>query len=439
MAEYLLESFNIWREIIRKVDPSEVLFESISLQPDSNGLRVQSESIPMPDHSAIYLAGAGKASAGMALGAENALNEHLKDGLVISTPNPFHQPQKTRVLIGSHPYPDRASFQATQQLIRYIRELPSGSTLINLISGGTSSLLCRPAAPIPEEDIQQLYRQLVTSGAEIGQINTVRKAVSSVKGGRMLQFMKHLNVIDLIISDVPDDNVEDIGSGPTTPQNISTREAKTILTGRSLWNKIPDSVRNHIQSRSEAESLSNQEKTAESGHHPQFILSSARIVSSEACRLLEEHGFEASREPEPWSGSINDFEKLIRKRLDTMLNSNNRPAAHVFYGECTLKVTGEGKGGRNQELALRMAQHLSSFDRKILFLSAGTDGIDGSTDAAGAIVDETTWRSGEKRNADPAGALADNDSYNFFNDTPWHIKTGPTGNNVMDIQILMLP
>lgn len=441
MTDFLLESFNIWRGILQKVDPSEVLFESISHRTGNNEFQIQSETIPIPAHSGIYIAGAGKASAGMALGAEKALGERLSDGLVISTPEPFHHPKKTRVLIGSHPYPDRKSFNSTGRLVSFIRQIPSGSLLINLLSGGTSSLLCRPAESIPEDDIRQLYRQLVTSGAEIGQINTVRKAVSSVKGGKMLEFMKHLTIIDLIISDVPDDNIGDIGSGPTTPQHISHSEAQKILADTSLWNKIPDSVRTHIQSQSAAEGHKNPVKTTEARHHPQFILSSARIVSSEACRLLEEHGFAASRESEPWSGSIDDFEELIHQRLHSMLNSNNnnRPAAHIFYGECTLEVTGDGKGGRNQELALRMARHLSSFDSKILFLSAGTDGIDGPTDAAGAVVDETTWQKGEDKGADPAAALANNDSYSFFNNTPWHIKTGPTGNNVMDIQILMLP
>lgn len=439
MEKYLLEYFNIWGEILRKVDPSEVLSESIRHNPGNNELYIQSESISIPGRSEIYIAGAGKASAGMALGLETTMGEHLTDGMVISTPNPFHHPKKTRVLIGSHPYPDHNSFNATRQLLDFIKQIPSGSLLINLLSGGTSSLLCRPAESISEDDIHQLYKQLVTSGADIGQINTVRKAVSSIKGGRMLGFMEHLTLIDLIISDVPDDNIEDIGSGPTTSQDISYSEAKEILKEISLWDDVPDSVRNHIQTQSAAGSRNRPKITTESGPHPYFILSSARIVSSEACRLLEKHGYTSSIEPVPWSGSINDFEERIQQRLESMLNRNQRPAAHVFFGECTLEVTGNGKGGRNQELALRMASHLSSFDSKILFLSAGTDGIDGPTDAAGAVVDETTWQQGKDRGADPAAALAGNDSYSFFRNTPWHIKTGPTGNNVMDIQILMIP
>ena len=436
MTHYLLEFFNIWHEILQKVDPSKVLFESIRHRPEENELHIQSATIPIPDHQGIYLAGAGKASAGMALGIENALEKHLQQGMVISTPNPFHHPGVSQVLIGSHPYPDHKSFHATNQLLEYIRQIPPRSLLINLLSGGTSSLLCRPADSIPEDDIRLLYKQLVTSGAEIGQINAVRKAVSSVKGGQMLEFMKHLTIIDLIISDVPDDNIEDIGSGPTTPQRISYSEAMGILKETSLQDKIPESVRSFIQNHL-AEELPKDPET--DNHHPQFILSSARIVSSEAHRLLEKHGFAAGIEPEPWSGSIDDFEELIRRRLESMLKRKQRPAAHVFYGECTLEVTGSGKGGRNQELALRMARHLKNFDSSILFLSAGTDGIDGPTDAAGAVVDETTWQRGEERGADPDGTLANNDSYSFFNNTPWHIKTGPTGNNVMDIQILMIP
>jgi glycerate-2-kinase len=439
MAEYLLESFNIWKEILQKVDPPKVLFESIKLRPEKGELEILTDTLALPASSGIYLAGAGKASAGMALGVENALGEHLKDGMVISTPDPFHHPKRTRVITGSHPYPDHKSFNATKQLLEYIRQIPAGSLLLNLFSGGTSSLLCRPAGSITEGDLQSLYRQLVTSGAEIGQINTVRKAVSTVKGGQMLRFMEHLLVVDLVISDVPDDNLEDVGSGPTTPQEISYKSAKQILMDRALWQNVPESVRDHINSELARQTRSRSIDSSKKDSHPQFILSSARIVSAEARQILEKKGYDTGIDPEPWSGSIDEFEVHIRQRLESMLKHNRRPAAHVFFGECTLKVTGSGKGGRNQELALRMARYLCRFDGKILFLSAGTDGIDGPTDAAGALVDETTWEEGKKRDAEPDGRLAGNDSYHFFRNTPWHIKTGPTGNNVMDIQILMLP
>ena len=321
MDVYLLESFNIWRRILQKVDPSELLFESIRLLDDADELRIDSTAISLAGHPRIYVSGAGKASAGMALGIERRLGDRLTDGMVISSPNPYHHPKVTRVLTGSHPYPDRKSFEATNQLLEYIREIPPKSLLINLISGGTSSLLCCPVPSIPEEDISQLYRQLVTSGARIDQINTVRKAVSSVKGGKMLDFMKHVSPVDLIISDVPDDDIRNVGSGPTTPQVISHRDAKRILTELSLWKKIPESVNRYIDKEAQKDAAA----ASDPDHHPQFILSSARLVAEEARMQLEKQGYKATLESDPWSGSIDDFESRIRQQLKTMLAQKETP------------------------------------------------------------------------------------------------------------------
>jgi glycerate 2-kinase len=438
MADYLLESFNIWGALLQKIDPSKLIPESISVKK-SGELMIGNDVVPIPAGNKLYVIGTGKASAGMALGMEQVLGSRLADGMIITTPGYRHRPKRIKILTGSHPYPDQHSFRATEELLSFVRHLPANSTLINLISGGTSSLLCRPAAGIPENDITRLYKQLVTSGADIKQINSVRKAVSAVKGGRLLAEMPQLHLIDLLISDVPDDDPEDIGSGPTTAQSVSAVKAKTVLEQAGLWNRIPESVRTHILHEAGNELNTGEPVTRDIKQHRQFILSSATMVAGEARKLLESRGFIVSSETAPWSGPIDEFESTIQQTMEKMLQSGSFPAAHVFYGECTVQVSGSGKGGRNQELALRMAKRLNGLNRKVLFLSAGTDGIDGPTDAAGAVVDETTWQDGYLRGVDPEKALAENDSYTFFNDTRWHIKTGSTGNNVMDIQILHIP
>lgn len=438
MNPYLLETLNIWTKLLQKVDPSELLSSSIEWQKSDSVLKVNTHSIPLDENQEIYLSGTGKASAGMALGVEIVLGEELKAGMVISTPHPIHHPEKTKLLFGTHPYPDEKSFQSTEKLLSYIKRIPKGSLLINLISGGTSALLCRPQPEIAESDISRLHRLLVTSGASIDQINTVRKTVSSVKGGRMLKEMKHLQLLDLIISDVPDDNPEDIGSGPTTPQSLSFRNAADVLHSLGIRSQLSDPLLAYIDKKAGEEQQNGTEATADIDGHRSYILSSAKMVAAEAEKLLRNNGFTVSSEKEPWSGDIKKFEIAILERLNRMLEESNFPSAHVFFGECTVSVSGSGKGGRNQELALRMARHLKDYDRKILFMSAGSDGIDGPTDAAGAIVDETTWSEGEERGANPQACLDNNDSYSFFNNTEWHIKTGATGNNVMDIQFLMI-
>lgn len=438
MTDFLLEFFNIWSALLLKVDPQKLIPESISFNK-AGSLLIGTEAVPINPDIGLFVIGTGKAAAGMAMGVEQVLGTRLVDGMIITTPGHQHQPDKVKILTGSHPYPDQLSFRATDQLLEFIGQLPPGSVLFNLISGGTSSLLCRPVKGIPENDLTKLFKQLVTSGADISRINTVRKAVSAVKGGRLLAELSDQYLIDLIISDVPDDNPEDIGSGPTTAQSVSAIKAKKVLEQYNLWNHVPESVRKHIQHEAGKEMKTGEPETREIKQHRQFILSSAGMVASEAKKLLELRGFSVSSETEPWSGPVDDFESYILQTLKRMLQSGSFPSAHVFYGECTVQVTGSGKGGRNQELALRMAKNLNESDRKVLFMSAGTDGIDGPTDAAGAVVDETTWQEGYSRGADPEKALAENDSYTFFNNTRWQIKTGPTGNNVMDIQILMIP
>ncbi len=261
-----------------------------------------------------------------------------------------------------------------------------------------------------------------------------------MKGGQLLNHLRKHVLIDLIISDVPDDDRRFIGSGPTTPQEISFLQADKILTAYALWDKLPQSVQKHLEYGIEKENSDGEAfYTQDIDRHESHILMSARKMAGIAIDLLENEGFQTQLDETPWEGSVEKFEAHIRKKINSALADKLRPVALVFFGECTVQVSGDGLGGRNQELALRMAKWLSQRDEKITFMSAGTDGIDGPTDAAGAIVDQTSWVKAEENSIDPDKYLENNDSYHFFDQAGGHIKTGPSGNNLMDIQIVLIP
>lgn len=324
-------------------------------------------------------------------------------------------------------------------MLSLIEEIPKGSLVINLLSGGTSALLCLPAKGLSIDDFRTTYKILLESGADIHEVNTVRKALSEVKGGRLLSYFNEVTLIDLVISDVPNDELASIGSGPTVPQEISFDKAFKVLKKYMIWNDLPHDVRNHLANKMDQEADNDGSfQTEDIANHKSWIVSSALKVAKKTQEMLDEQGYKTTLIEPAWSGLVNDFEEHIMDHFHKAFEEKTRKRAIIFYGESTVKVTGNGLGGRNQEIALRMAKRLKNFDRSTVFLSAGTDGIDGPTDAAGAVVDQNTYEEATSKGIAPDEYIKNNDSYHFFDRFGGHIKTGPTGNNVMDIQLLLL-
>lgn len=424
----------IFRQVLDSVNPVSGIPSLLDWNPMQRNVHIRNASIPLPDDRALFVTGFGKASASMAAGLEAVFGDRIRGGMVITTPDPLHRPEKIELAFGSHPYPDESSLSATRRLIKTLHEIPDNSLVLNLLSGGTSSLLCRPVNGIRTGEIRELFQLLVTSGMAIDEINAVRKACSAVKGGQLLKYYDHVDLVNLIISDVPGDRFEDIGSGPTIPQTISYRKATRILKEHRLWDNLPASIRNHLEQRPAG---SPDYTPAVKPPRLNVMVSSARTVARKAAELCREQGYDTWCAETPWSGPIGDFKEHIISSIRKHAEDKS-PKALIFFGECTVSVSGNGKGGRNQELALLMARELKDLERPVTFLSGGTDGIDGPTDAAGAVVNQTTWKQAEKKGIDPAGHLNNNDSYHFFEQAGGHIKTGPTGNNVMDLQIAIL-
>jgi glycerate 2-kinase len=426
---------NLFKETLRQAHPSRLIPSILKIDSKQESLTIMNQKVEIPLSRPIYMIGLGKASVEMAEAVSSVLKERLTKGVIITNKDPNKEIDKVEILTGSHPLPDQKSFATTERLIDFATSIPEGALVFNLISGGTSSLLCKPAEGITMGDLQSLYKLLLNSGATIDEINLVRKSVSEVKAGRMLSYFQQCELIDLIISDVPDDNIEDIGSGPTISQSFSYQEVCSVLNKSNLWNRIPDSVKTHLLEKRDLDSFKSEDSP---NHHSYTILSSSKVAEL-AKGIIENSGFNVHMDSQPWSGSINMFEKHILSKAKTYMEDQTKPTALIFYGECSVKVTGDGLGGRNQELALRMIKSLDQFDRNVVFLSAGTDGIDGPTDAAGAVVDQNSFSKASEKGIDINDYLKRNDSYHFFEKLGGHIKKGPTGNNVMDLQFLFIP
>lgn len=399
-------------------------------------LQVFGHDIKLAENQHIFVIGSGKASVEMAKAASDILGRKLSGGILITDPgHKSNLPKNIEVLTSSHPIPDEKSVLAANHLVDFVESIPKHSIVLNLVSGGTSSLLCKPTASIPFDDVVKLYRLLLKSGAGIHEINLVRKSVSKIKAGRLLQYFNDVQLFDLIISDVPNDNIKDIGSGPTIHQRFRISDVISLLKVNDQWQGIPESIKSYLLTKARENDLFETEEIL--NHYSQIVLSSEKVASI-AKKLMEEKGIRVTKDDQPWTGSIDDFEQHILSKLSAGTSAETKPQAFIFFGECSVEVTGEGKGGRNQELALRMAKHLDKLEQDIIFLSAGTDGIDGPTDVAGAVVNQDSLKEAQELGLDADDFLRRNDSYSFFDKLGGHIKTGPTGNNVMDLQFLIV-
>lgn len=441
MVDLKAEAVNYFKTLLNNVNPGLFIPDVLQWLNINGELTIQGEKFQVGQSTGIYIIGFGKASASMAESIEKILGNRISAGYIIAPPGSAAKLNRIEMAIGSHPIPDQASINATNGLISFLKQVPDNSVVLNLISGGASALLCSPAKPLLLEDIQSVFKLLIESGATIQEINTVRKSISAVKGGQLLSALKGKKLFDLVISDIPDDDLKHIGSGPTVPQTISYTESIKIAEKFKIYDKYPVRVRNYLSKKSgrPGSFLTGSGDCEIPAMHHTWIVSSATKVSKKAAELLTKHGYDTAIIKPAWSGTIESFEEHISDHLYQLIEkTDSKKSALIFYGECTVEIKGDGLGGRNQEIALRMADKLQQYSANVAFLSAGTDGIDGPTDAAGAVVDQNSVQKAVKMGLNPNEYLQNNDSYHFFKKSGGHIITGPTGNNVMDIQLLLI-
>ena len=429
----------IYFRSLESLDPGSLISRQISIK---NGhLIIGSIKLPLYEGTHIWVLGAGKASASMAQGIEEVLNVGIRDGMIIV---PQGEQRKTNVIQqfeGEHPLPGPNSLAATLELINLAKKVTPGDIVLFLISGGASALLEYPADGIEMEDLNLTGELLLNSGADITEMNTVRKHISSVKGGSFLKHLRYARVLNLIVSDVPDNDVNSIGSGPTNPDPSTFADAWDVLEKYNLTDKLPQTVTGHIKNGMDGliHDTPKPGETLECEIYNHILATSADMATT-VKRKLRTAGFSARGSGKAYSGSITEvvdsvFNDILKTsdKADTL----KKPVALVYHGESYVKVTGNGKGGRNTEFALRIAEKIAGMEN-VVFLSAATDGSDGNTGAAGALCTGKTALSGEELNMNISHYITDNDSWNYFKALGHIIHTGPTGNNLMDLQIALI-
>ncbi|MBG0778727.1 MAG: glycerate kinase [Desulfotignum balticum] len=389
----------------------------------------------------IYVAGAGKASGAMAREVEQILGSRIHDGLVITKYGHGLPLKHCRVLEAGHPVPDSAGVAGASALLDMVSEAGKDDLIVCLISGGASALTPAPADGLSLADKQDTTRQLLGCGATIHEINTIRKHLSTIKGGQLCAAANGARVVSLILSDVIGDDLDIIGSGMTAPDTGHFRECRAILERHGIWDSVPEPVQSHIRSGMDG-LIPDTPKPGD----PIFSRVTNQVVGSLSDALsaaaieAENQGFA----PVVLSSMIQGEAKEAAKVLCAVAREVRRfgrpvkpPACLLCGGETTVTIKGNGSGGRNMELALAGALALAG-EEKILLLSAGTDGTDGPTDAAGAFADENTVSRAKALGLSAEKHLNENNAYPFFKALDDLLITGPTRTNVMDMQILLV-
>lgn len=387
----------------------------------------------------FWVIGAGKGALSIC-DTLDSNDTRIIDGIIIT--NDHRIKKKTyQVFEGSHPYPTSDTVAASYELIDLVKRIPPGDHVLFCLSGGASSMLCIPPFGVEIKDLQQLYELLLNSGASIHEMNVVRKHVCELKGGKLALELEHTKLITLISSDVPGDDPGTIGSGPTIHDSSTFKDAYDILIKHNLWTEIPISVQHHIQFGMDGVVPENPKPGIyEHPNHIVQIVSKSLGLADQVATQLEEEGYDTWVSPSSYSDSVQKVSKEICSKAVAVLGGKDetkKPAALIFHGESTVNVKGTGKGGRNQELALMAALSIEG-QHPISILSMGTDGIDGPTDAAGAIVNSETTLIARKKKLEPEVFLKNNDSYHFHDQMKTHIKTGHTGINLMDLQVVLI-
>jgi hydroxypyruvate reductase len=396
-------------------------------------LRVCEDLYHLSAYARVFVVSLGKAGHTMVEALAEQVGAFSLEGIVATSVEPAAQVRGFRYFHGGHPTPNAESIRAASAMLKDLRAQTASSLVIFLLSGGGSSIVEKPIDDeIELDDLIATYRALVHSGAPIAEINAIRKHLSAVKGGRLAQAAYPAQQISLLVSDVPDNTPDALASGPTMPDSTSTEDCYRIAEERGLLQTFPAAARELFERRA----LEETPKSADPAFcysrwwpllSNQALVEQARLAAKQA-----DFAVHVDNSCDDW-----DYERaaeyLVRRVRE--LRADSERVCLISGGEVTVKVTNGGVGGRNQQFALACAEKIAG--EKITVLSAGTDGIDGNSPAAGAVADGSTLSRAHARGLDARAAREKFDAYPFFSVLGDAIETGPTGNNLRDLRILL--
>lgn len=426
-------ALRVMKACLRAADPRAMVRDAIKM--NGTTLEVGEREFDLDSFKRVVAIGGGKATALMASAAEGALGGRIDAGKVVIPEYQRRLPRLRRIqlLKSTHPIPSQEGVEAVESMLRVVEGPTERDLVLCLISGGGSALMPLPIEGVSLGDEQSVTRLMLRSGARIQEINCVRKHLSALKGGRLAERLAPATVVALIISDVVGDDLGSVASGPTVPDGSTFAEAKAILVGRGVWKKCPDSVRRAVENGVGGRIPETPKPGARTFERVSNILvGSNSLVRQTAVAELSKLGYSVSELPEV-QGEAREF----GARLAGLAKRRRPGTAIVAGGETVVVVKGSGRGGRNQEVALAAATSLAG-RRGITTLSFATDGVDGPTDAAGAIADGDTVRRGKELHMIAEQYLEDNNSYPFFKALKDLVITGPTGTNVNDLSVAII-
>ena len=429
----------IFLQALKAADPYIGVENAVSV--DEDNIVIDGETYPADYYKRVVVVGAGKASARMGQAIEDILGERISDGWINTKYGHAVSLKRINVHECGHPVPDEQGIEGTKNIINLLSGADRHTLIICLLSGGGSALMPAPAGAISLGEKQEVTRLLLNTGAKIEELNAVRKHMSKIKGGGMARLAAPARLHVLILSDVIGDKLDTIASGPAVADNSTYKECVDIFNRYKILSSLPE----HIEERFRRGSCGRIPETAKKDDPylkavRNTIIGNSRLSVRAAREKAADMGFNPMVLTTVLEGEASEMGILFACLAQEIAASGNpipAPACVIAGGETTVTVRGNGKGGRNQEMALSAALHLSGIS-DVAFLSGGTDGTDGPTDAAGGIVDGNTVNEGNDKKQDICNYLENNNSYEYLKSVDGLLMTGPTGTNVMDIQILLV-
>ena len=435
---------DIFSAALEAVDPYNAVLKAAWVEHKQ--LHIAGAKYDLAAYDRIIVVGAGKATARMALAVESLLGGKIAAGLIVVKDGHTAPLSIIEQVEAAHPVPNQAGIAGAQRILQLVRAADEKTLVICLFSGGASALLVAPVEGITLQDKQEATRLLLNAGASIFELNAVRKHLSSVKGGRLAQAAWPAQLVTLILSDVIGDPLDAIASGPTAPDNSTFTGAWEVIAKYGLQKNLPPRVADYLQrgiAGEVSETVKENDPCLDKTRN--VIIAGIRQALAAATEKAGQLGYASRTISDTLPGEARDTARFLAQAAlaELAMMKPNQRRCLLCGGETTVTVRGTGKGGRNQEFALAFALEIEGW-QGVSLLSAGTDGSDGPTDAAGAMVDGSTASQARSLGIDPLSYLGNNDSYDFFQQfdaasgAHCHFKTGPTGTNVMDIQIVQL-